>query len=247
MMSNVETRKSAAVPAIKDLVRAQYPKTHEMPFCHALKSGRFDRAEILRSEIVELYRALNTRGKIQEIYKQKLRAARSEGVMSATEVAHIEEIIDDEGETEDHIDHLDMRFKLFVGTVISRKARLRHDPGLQAINDEWMSVCHDASLFELMALTAAIEDWYAPVSAFFEEEYRRRGFSEEELELFIVHKDADVDHSEAQFDVLERNRHRFDEKKMVAMLTRTFNTSRAYDAAKLRLAASNCKLADLVE
>ena len=30
------------------------------------------------------------------------------------------EVIDDEGETHDHIDHLDMRFKLFTGTDIKR-------------------------------------------------------------------------------------------------------------------------------
>lgn len=245
-MNKVEA-KNTSTRSIKDIVRAQYPKPHEMPFCHALENGRFGRTEILRSEIVELYRALDTRGKIQAIYKDKLRAAQSKGIVSAAEVKNIEEIIDDEGETEDHIDHLDMRFKLFVGTPISRKARLRHDPELQAINDEWMSVCHDASLFELMALTAAIEDWYAPVSAFFEDQYRRRGFNDEELELFIVHKGADIDHSEAQFDVLEKNRHRFDADSLVAILTRTFNTSRGYDTAKLRLAESNSNLSDLIE
>ncbi len=247
MMSKVEPRQASARPSIKEIVRAQYPKPHEMPFCFALKNGRFGREEILRSEIVELYRALGTRGMIQEIYKEKLRAALAEGVMSKDEVENIEEVIDDEGETEDHIDHLDMRFKLFVGTVVSRKAKLKHDPELQAINDEWMRVCKDASLFELMALMAAIEDWYAPVSAFFEDEYRRRGFSDEELELFIVHKGTDIDHSEAQFEVLEKNRARLDEGKLVKILTRTFNTSRGYDTAKLRLAETKCALADLVE
>lgn len=247
MMSNIESRQASTRSSIKEIVRAQYPKEQEMPFCFALKNGRFGRTEILRSEIVELYRALGTRGKIQEMYKEKLRAARAEGIMSMSEVEKLEEVIDDEGETEDHIDHLDMRFKLFVGTPISRKAKIRHDPELQAINDEWMKICRDASLFELMALTAAIEDWYAPVSAFFEAEYRRRGFKEEELELFIVHKGTDVDHSEAQFEVLERNRARIDEGKLVKILTRTFNTSRGYDRAKLRLAETNCTLADLVE
>jgi hypothetical protein len=246
-MNKVNAKTTSSLPSIKDIVRAQYPKLHELPFCHALENGRFGRTEILRSEIVELYRALDTRGKIQAIYKEKLRAAQSQGVISPKEVKSIEEIIDDEGETEDHIDHLDMRFKLFVGTPISRQSRLRHDPELQAINDEWMSVCHDASLFELMALTAAIEDWYAPVSAFFEDQYRRRGFSDEELELFIVHKGADIDHSEAQFDVLEKSRDHFDGNNLVAILTRTFNTSRGYDTAKFRLAESNCALSDLIE
>ena len=32
------------------------------------------------------------------------------------------EVIDDEGETHDHIDHLDMRFKLFVGTDIKEES-----------------------------------------------------------------------------------------------------------------------------
>lgn len=232
---------------IKELIRSTYPKMSEMPFCAALQAGRFGREEIRRAEIVELYRALDTRGKIQEIYKKKLRAARADGVLSTKEVDHIESIIDDEGETEEHIDHLDMRFKLFVGTPVSRKTKMKFDKDLQAINDEWTTICDEIDLFALMALTAGIEDWYAPLSAFFEEQYRKRGFSDDELELFIVHKAADLDHSEAQFEVLDKNMRHIDVERLRATLKRTFDTSRGYDTAKLRLAESNCKLSELVE
>jgi hypothetical protein len=193
-----------------------------------------------------LYRARNTRHKIQEAYKQKLREAMDKNVVSEDDVTLMEEVIDDEGETEDHIDHLDMRFKLFVGTPVSRATTLLANAELDAINNEWMAVCQESDLFSLMAVTAGIEDWYAPLSGFFEEQYRKRGFNDDELELFIVHKGADIDHSEAQFDILQRKADLIDGDRVRQMLQRTFNTSRGYDTLKLRLAETECGLDELL-
>ena len=57
---------------IKNILISHHPKISEMEFMRELQSGKFNREEILKSEIVELYRALNTREKIQNIYKEKL-------------------------------------------------------------------------------------------------------------------------------------------------------------------------------
>lgn len=233
--------------SIKEIIRAAYPTVDEMEFCKGLTEGKFDRADILRAEIVELYRALNTRGMIQEIYKEKLREANEKGVIKDGELDTMEEVIDDEGETEEHIDHLDMRFKLFVGTVVDRSTWPVFNQELEDINNEWMAICKEADLFTLMSFTAGIEDWYSPTSKFFEDEYRKRGFNTEELELFIAHQDADIEHSEAQFDILERNIDKIDIPKVKEMLKRTFDTSRAYDRMKRVLAESNASLEDLVE
>ena len=55
---------------IENLIRSHFPTISEMPFLNAIQEGKFERPEILKSEIVELYRALNTRGLIQEMYKE---------------------------------------------------------------------------------------------------------------------------------------------------------------------------------
>ena len=233
--------------SIREIIRSCYPTIDEMPFCAALRDGRFDRTEILRAETVELYRALNTRGLIQEMYKEKLLAALEKGTISDGDLSTMEEVIDDEGETEEHIDHLDMRYKLFVGTPVSRDSTLKFSERLESINNEWMSICRESKLFTLMALTAAIEDWYAPLSAFFEEEYRKRGFTEDELELFIAHQGADVEHSDAQFAILEKNARHYDVNELRASINRTFGTSKGYDAAKFELAMRDCPLTDLFE
>jgi len=233
--------------SVREAIQSCYPTIDEMPFCAALRDGRFSRKEILRSEIVGLLRATDTRGKIQEIYKEKLRDAATSNVISSDDLTLMENVIDDEGETEDHIDHIDMRYKLFVGTELSQKSKLKAIPEVRSINDEWMAICRESSLISLMAVTAAIEDWYAPLSAFFEDEYRKRGFSDEELELFIVHKGADVDHSNAQFDILERIAGDFDQVKLKAAVRRTFMTSKNYDAAKLKLAETDCPLGELID
>ena len=98
---------------IKELLTSLHPKINEMAFMSQLVSGKFQREEILRSEVVELYRALDTRQKIQDIYKAKLAEGLNNGQISKEDLSLMTEVIDDEGETHDHIDHLDMRFKLF--------------------------------------------------------------------------------------------------------------------------------------
>ena len=105
---------------IKELLTSLHPKITEMPFMSELASGKFQRDEVLRSEVVELYRALDTRQKIQNIYKKKLQEGVNQGLISKEDLEVMQEVIDDEGKTEDHIDHLDMRFKLFAGTNIKR-------------------------------------------------------------------------------------------------------------------------------
>ena len=232
---------------ILNLIKSAYPTIDEMAFCKGLSEGKYDRADILRAEIVELYRALNSRGIIQQLYKDKLREANEAGVILKDELLTMEDVIDDEGETDQHIDHLDMRFKLFAGTAVDRSTWPAFNQELENINNEWMGICREADLFTLMAVTSGIEDWYAPMSKFFEDEYRKRGFNDEELELFIAHQDADVEHSQAQFDILERNVNRIDLDKIKVMLKRTFDTSRAYDRMKRVLAESDQKLEELIK
>jgi len=231
---------------VLDIIKSYYPKIDDMPFCAGLRDGEFTREEILRAEIVELYRALNTRGLIQGVYKKKLQEANEAGVILDGELATMEEVIDDEGETDEHIDHLDMRYKLFVGTFVDQNTNPRFNQELEDINNEWIAICNEADLFSLMALTAGIEDWYAPMSQFFEDAYRKRGFNDEELELFIAHKSADVEHSEAQFEILERNKDRIDLDRVRTMLDRTFATSRGYDRMKRVLAESGQPLENLM-
>ena len=108
--------------SVREIIQSSYPTIDEMPFCAALRDGRFSREEILRSEIVELLRATDTRAKIQEMYKQKLREAESKNIISTDDLDLMVDVIDDEGETEDHIDHIDMRYKLFVGTEVDQNS-----------------------------------------------------------------------------------------------------------------------------
>ncbi len=230
-----------------DLIRERQPALETMPFCTALLENKFDRQKILCAEIVELYRALNTRQKIQDMYKSKLQSGSTKNQITTNDVSRMEEIIDDEGETDEHIDHLDMRFKLFAGTPVSRQSSIRYNEDLESINNEWVAVCEESSLFSLMAVTAAIEEWYAPVSRFFEDEYRKRGFTEEELELFICHQEADVDHSEVQFVILSNNSDKIDLDEVDKMLVRTFKTSVGYDKMKLRFALSDQPLESYIE
>ena len=44
-----------------------------------------------------------------------------------------------------------------------------------------------------MACHCAIEGWYPDISKMFENEYKKRGFKDDELEIFIAHQGADVD------------------------------------------------------
>jgi pyrroloquinoline quinone (PQQ) biosynthesis protein C len=224
---------------IKQLLTSQHPKVSEMAFMRELTSGKFQREEILRSEVVELYRALDTREKIQNIYKTKLSEGIKNGLLADNELSLMTEVIDDEGETKDHIDHLDMRFKLFGGTGIKRGKFPKKNNELQKINDEWVNICKEASLFEIMSCHCAIEGWYPQVSTMFETEYKKRGFKNEELEIFIAHQGADVEHSEAQYGILEKNYSKLDVSRIEEMVKRTFATSRAYEVMKLNFANSD--------
>ena len=232
---------------IIELIQSKFPKIDEMPFLSAIQKGKFERKEILSSEVVELYRALYTREKIQNIYKDKLKEAKDKKVISDQELSLMTEVIDDEGETEEHIDHLDMRFKLFAGTDVTRGYFPRFNDELQKINDEWMSICQESDLFTLMSCTAAIEGWYPDISIFFEKEYSKRGFSKDELEIFIAHQDADVHHSESQNEILVKNIDKIDLNIVDEMVTRTFNTSKAYDKMKLEFANQNSEISSYFE
>ena len=224
---------------IKQLLTSLHPKINEMAFMSELTSGKFQREEILRSEVVELYRALDTRQKIQDIYKEKLSDGLKDGTITNEDLSVMQEVIDDEGETDDHIDHLDMRFKLFVGTGIGRGKFPKHNDELQKINDEWVNICKEANLWEIMACHCAIEGWYPAVSTMFETEYRKRGFTDKELEIFIAHQGADVEHSDAQYAIMDKNYDKLDPAKIEQMVKRTFETSKAYEQMKLTLATSD--------
>ena len=219
-----------------DLIKSKYPQISEMPFLAAIAEGKFDRTKVLNSEVVELYRALNTREKIQNIYKDKLLEANKKNLVSKDQLAVMDEVIDDEGETDEHMDHLDMRFKLFNGTEIKRGYWPKYNEELEKVNNEWVSICKESSIFTLMCCTAAIEGWYPAISEFFEKEYLKRGFNNDELELFIAHQGADVEHSEAQYQILIDNEKIIDFDEVEKMVTRTFNTSKEYDRIKLLFA-----------
>ena len=221
---------------IKQLLTSLHPKISEMAFMSELTSGKFEREEILRSEVVELYRALDTRQKIQDIYKKKLDDGLRENLIKKDDLALMTEVIDDEGETHDHIDHLDMRFKLFTGTDIKRGKFPKKNDELQKINDEWVNICKEANLWEIMACHCAIEGWYPDVSKMFETEYKKRGFTDEELEIFIAHQGADVEHSDAQYAILDKNYSNLDPAKIEEMVKRTFGTSKGYEQMKLKFA-----------
>jgi len=224
---------------IKQLLTSLHPQVNEMAFMKELTSGKFQREEILRSEIVELYRALDTREKIQNIYKKKLSDGLKQGLITDSDISVMHEVIDDEGETHDHIDHLDMRFKLFAGTDIKRGKFPKRNEELQKINDEWVNICKEATLFEIMSCHCAIEGWYPYVSKMFEKEYKKRGFNNEELEIFIAHQVADVEHSDSQYAILEKNYSKLDPAKIEHIVKRTFGTSKAYENMKLQFANTN--------
>ena len=233
---------------IRQKLESLHPKINDMAFMSQLTNGKFQqREEILRSEIVELYRALDTRQKIQDIYKQKLDEGVKQGLITGKDLEIMQEVIDDEGETDDHIDHLDMRFKLFVGTEIKRGKFPKMNEDLQKINDEWVNICKEANLWEIMACHCAIEGWYPNISKMFETEYKKRGFNKEELEIFIAHQGADIEHSEAQYDILERNASKMDISKVEKMVKRTFATSKAYEEMKLKFAQSDKPLSEFFQ
>ena len=232
---------------IKSLLINHHPKISEMAFMSELQKGNFNREEILRSEIVELYRALNTREKIQNIYKEKLSKAYKDGLIAEKDYALMNEVIEDEGETEDHIDHLDMRFKLFNGTDVKRGRLPKFNDTLDRINNDWIQICRESNIFEIMSCHCAIEGWYPKISVFFENEYKKRGFTHEELEIFIAHQGADVEHSEAQYKILEDNFSKINENSINTMVKRTFDTSKGYEEMKLKFAKLNEPLSSFLE
>ena len=79
---------------IKELLTSLHPKISEMAFMSKLTSGKFQkREEILRSEVVELYRALDTRQRIQDIYKEKLSEGLKDGLINKEDLAVMQEVI----------------------------------------------------------------------------------------------------------------------------------------------------------
>ena len=80
---------------VKQLLVSLHPTISEMAFMRELTAGKFQRQEILRSEIVELYRALDTREKIQNIYKNKLSEGVKQGLVTKNDLSLMEEVIDD--------------------------------------------------------------------------------------------------------------------------------------------------------
>ncbi len=221
---------------IRERLRRYYPSLETMPYCAALARGEFDRAAVLRAEVVELYRALHTRARAKAAYAGRLAEALSRGELDDSDVRRITGVIEDEEETHEHADHLDLRLQIFASAGWSRAVRLRPQEELDAINAEWLGVLEGSGAMELIAVHAALEDWYAPVAGFFEEQYLRRELSPREVETYQVHREADVWHGAAGFEVLERRAGSWAVERVVDAVARTFETALAYDAAKVTFA-----------
>ncbi len=231
---------------IRAALSRHYPSLEQLPFCAALREGLFDKHAVLRAEVVELYRALRVRDRIKQAFDAKIALAVGSNTLSTSGAATIRGVVEDEGETEEHIDHLDMRLKLFQSVGVTRRAALRPNARLDEINEDYVAIVEASDVFQVIGIHAAIEDWYAPVSAFFEKQYLLRGFSADEVETYTVHKAADVWHSSAGFEVLADHRDRFDIEVVADAVGRMFATSLAYDAMKLELARAG-DIRDLVE
>lgn len=223
---------------IRDALSLHYPSIEQLPFCAALQRGLFDKNAILCAEVAEIYRAVLIRDRIKRACEAKIEHALGSGTLSISGAATIRGVAEDEGETEDHADHLDIRFKLFRSLGISRGVRLRPNGRLDAINAAYVDLVETSDIFQVIGINAAIEDWYAPVSAFFEQQYLRRGFSAEEVETYTVHKGVDILHSDAGFQVLADHQDAFDVKGVADAVKRVFATSLAYDTMKLELATA---------
>jgi hypothetical protein len=221
---------------LRDSLASCYPSVEQLPFCAALRRGLFDKDEVLCAEVVEIYRALLVRDRIKRACESKLTLAVESGVLSMSGAATIRTVVDDEGETEDHLDHLDMRFKLFRSLGVARDVRLLPHRQLDEINAAYVTLIEASDVFEVIGINAAMEDWYAPVSGFFEAQYLSRGFTLEEVETYTVHKAADVWHSNAGYQVLTEHQGAFDIASVADAVRRVFATSLAYDTMKLELA-----------
>lgn len=221
---------------VRARLRALYPTRADFPYCMALEGGEFDRDAILCAEVVELYRALLTRDAVKEDYQRKVRAACNLGVLSEQDAHAIGTVIDDEGSTDEHADHLDIRLQLFSTFHLPVRPTLRPDAALDLVNARYLASVRDADVFGVVAIHAAIEDWYVPLAGFFRREYLRRGFSAHEVETYEVHESADVWHSGAGFAVLERHVDALDWNGIERAVRAVFSTAVAYDTSKLRFA-----------
>lgn len=228
-----------SMTTIRDTLSIYYPPIERMPFCAGLRDGLFDKNAVLRAEVVEIYRALLVRDRIKRACESKISLAVESGILSRSGGATIHGVVEDEGETEDHIDHLDMRFKLFRSLGLTRALRLLPNRRLDEINAAYVTLIEAANVFQVIAINAAMEDWYAPISGFFEEQYLGRGFSMDEVETYTVHKAVDVWHAGAGFDVLAEHRGAFDIEQVADAVQRVFATSVAYDTMKLELAQAS--------
>ena len=229
---------------IHDSLSRYYPSIERMPFCAALRQGLFDKNAVLCAEVVEIYRALLVRDRIKRACETKISLAVGSGTLSISGAATIRRVVEDEGETEDHIDHLDMRLNLFRSLGITRGVRLQPNRRLDEINAAYVTLIEAADVFQVIGINAAIEDWYAPVSAFFEKQYLGRGFSIDEVQTYTVHKAADVWHSSAGFKVLAEHQDAFNIESVADAVQRVFATSLTYDTMKLELAQAGdiCEL-----
>src|SRR5688572_16001553 len=149
---------------VHDYIASFYPTLRQMPYCSALQDGAFTKTQTLAAEVVEIYRAFRTRDTIKSLYRQRLDAGLKASDIDTDTHAQIVEVIEDEGETHEHVDHLDMRLQIFRSVGITRKSRLTPNSTLDRINAEWLDVIRAGNLFTTMCVFAAIEDWYAPIS-----------------------------------------------------------------------------------
>lgn len=221
---------------LRDALASLYPSIAQMPFCAALLQGRFDKDAVLRAEVVEIYRALLVRERVKRACESKIASAVAAGALSLAGARTMRTVVEDEGQTDDHIDHLDMRLKLFQSLGDTRNIKLVPNRQLDEINAAYVAVIEAADAFQVIGINAAMEDWYAPIAAFFEEQHLRRGFTIDEVETYTVHKAADVWHSSAGFRVLADHQAAFDVGHVADAVRRVFATSLAYDGMKLELA-----------
>ncbi len=230
---------------IREALKLEYPKIESMPYCSALLEGRFTKEQVLTAEVVELYRALNTRHVLHGIHMNDLETALRAGALSEQEYRQLSHVARDEGETKDHIDHFDMRLMLFSSVNLMRgNLYLVQNESLDRINDRYVGLM-TSGLIPGIAANAAIEDWYVPIAAFFEQQYLVRGFSPEDVTTYTVHKAADVWHSSVGLNFLESHSGELDMESLRGHVREVFRTSIAYDQAKLELATS-AKLDDVL-
>lgn len=223
---------------LHDQVRRMFPALDTLPYCQALEHGRFDREAVLRAERVELYRATRTRERVHDAYHRRLQEARNHGDLTDQDLRQLHAVLEDEGANETHADHLDLRRQLFSrASPHPPPLLLPLDEELEPVNQAWLAIAEGSSAYGVIALHGAIEEWYVPVSGFFEEQYLRRGFTPTEVETYTIHKTADAWHAARAWEVLARHADRLDAAELLEAVRHTFTTVRAYDERKLLLAS----------